>query len=814
MRWSIIRLIWVRELRDQLRDRRTVLMVVVLPILIYPLLGVGVLQFANGLLSKETVVGIYGAEYLPARTATSAGINPLPATAWMTLVPAGPGSGLDLGAGAAALASLASGGFGQDYPPLLRSQADGDRFVPAYFDLPENADTFRVRPLPWPQGVPPTPEEGESTEAWLQRFDASPLQQREVALLLVVPGNFSTALEEGRWPKVHVLGLGSDERSQLVDRRLGTILGKWKKRIAQVRLVRQGLPPNLAEVVFVDPPEWAKPASKQAADAMLDPLTHIFPFLLVMWSLTGALYPAVDLCAGEKERGTMETLLISPASRQEIVYGKFLTIWVFSGSTALLNLVSMGLTTALFGGELPVALVQPAALAWCVLLCLPLSAFFSAVCLAVGAYARSSKEGQYYLMPLFLVTMPLIFLTLAPGVELNAFYSMVPVTGVALLLQRLMVAPSLAQVPWGYFVPVLAPTVLYGWLALRWAVSQFQREEVLFREAERLDVGLWLRHLFRDKEPLPSAGQAFFCFGVIMGLRWLALGIGGRLPLLAHAAIDLVAFVIAPPLFMVLLLTTQPRYGLGLRWPPARALVSAAGLVALLVLPLGDLGSYLWQLVPDLRKLLTEATPVAGALQAVQSTGPEPGAWWQIPLVLLVLAPICSEFAFRGFILTGLRRRFHPWTAILLSSFLFAFSYLNVFLFIPTFLLGVILGLVATRSRSILPGMLFHMLYNAAFFGPMLFPDMAAAVGETLAAPPWLRPALVTACTVLAAAYLAVSGYRLWATGRSPWWDELPPAGAALRGAMKESERAADSQAGRPYRGDLSGTSPVRDPGP
>src|SRR6202041_4173027 len=92
------------------------------------------------------------------------------------------------------------------------------------------------------------------------------------------------------------------------------------------------------------------------------------------------------------------------------------------------------------------------ALAWCVVLSLPQSAFFSAISLSVGAYARSSKEGQYYLMPLFLVTMPLIFLTLAPGVELNPFYSMVPVTGVALLLQSLMQAGIPQQSHWLYFI--------------------------------------------------------------------------------------------------------------------------------------------------------------------------------------------------------------------------------------------------------------------------------------------------------------------------------------------------------------------------
>ena len=102
----------------------------------------------------------------------------------------------------------------------------------------------------------------------------------------------------------------------------------------------------------------------------------------------------------------------------------------------------------------------------------------------------------------------LIFLTLVPGVQLNPFYSMVPVTGVALLLQKLMASHGPDRSLYLYFIPVLAPMIVYSWLALRWAIGQFQREEVLFREAERLDIGLWLRRLFRDKEPLPSAGEA------------------------------------------------------------------------------------------------------------------------------------------------------------------------------------------------------------------------------------------------------------------------------------------------------------------
>src|SRR5207253_2430859 len=230
----------------------------------------------------------------------------------------------------------------------------------------------------------------------------------------------------------------------------------------------------------------------------------------------------------------------------------------------------------------PTGAVDIGAIFWCIILVLPLSAFFSAISLALGAYARSSKEGQYYLMPLFLVTMPLVFLTLAPGVTLSPFYSLVPVTGVALLMQRLMTV-SLNQVPWLYFVPVLAPIVLYSGLALRWAIEQFKREEVLFREAERLEIGLWLRRLFREKEALPSAGQAVFCFALMISMRWLAMSLGNRGSVVIAMGIAYLAFVAAPPLFMALLLTTRPRQGLALRLPSGRALLGA-GALAILIL--------------------------------------------------------------------------------------------------------------------------------------------------------------------------------------------------------------------------------------
>ena len=148
---------------------------------------------------------------------------------------------------------------------------------------------------------------------------------------------------------------------------------------------------------------------------------------------------------------------------------------------------------------------------WLVVALVPMSALFSALCLACAAFARSTKEGQYYLMPLLLVTMPLMMLPMAPGAELNLGNSLIPVTGVVLLLMGL-VQGNYAEVL-RYVVPVCGVTLVCCHLAIRWAVYQFNQESVLFRESERLDLRRWIVHLVRDRQGHAVAGRGVFLRG-------------------------------------------------------------------------------------------------------------------------------------------------------------------------------------------------------------------------------------------------------------------------------------------------------------
>ena len=144
---------------------------------------------------------------------------------------------------------------------------------------------------------------------------------------------------------------GADDKSRLAHSRIESALRRWVDAVGE-RMLRDGNLPVIAARPFeIKPADVAPPEHAQAAL-----WSKILPFVLFIWALTGAFYPAIDLCAGEKERGTLETLLSSPAERSEIVTGKLLTIMLFSVATSVFNLVSMGVTGAAVIPHLPMGL--------------------------------------------------------------------------------------------------------------------------------------------------------------------------------------------------------------------------------------------------------------------------------------------------------------------------------------------------------------------------------------------------------------------------------------------------------------------------
>jgi sodium transport system permease protein len=714
MNWRNIGLIFRREVLDQLRDRRTLFMIAVLPILLYPALGIGMVQLTVLFSEQPRTVVILGAKDLPPPPLVE-GRRFL--DRWFR-VPADAEKLLVLTDDAEPLADDPHAGS-LEAARQLRELIDQREIISAQLNQAEKSgDLAAIATL--------RQKQAQSTDVLGSRFQVSGIQ-----VLIVIPPDFARHLAEMKqavvergdrvaefdYPRPLIVQNSADEKSLIAANRVQRVMDAWEREILKQALQEVGLPASLPAPINASAIDLAEEQQLSA-----NVWSKLFPALLVIMALTGAFYPAIDLAAGEKERGTMETLLICPASRTEIVLGKFLTVMLFSSTTAILNLGSLGFTgkymVSLAGGG-PMAkaadLTLPPllSLVWVLVMLVPLSALFSALCLAFATFARSSKEGQYYLTPLLMVTLGLTVFCLSPAVEIQPFYSVMPVMGPALLLKGLLLGNASGALL-VHVIPVLATSFGYSLLALWWAIDQFASEDVLFREAERFDLRLWLRHLLRDKEPTPSFAEAGFCFVMIMMLQFVALKFfqaplqaasdadRGRL-MMQLLIVQQLAIVATPPLFMGLLLTSSFRTTFRLRWPGLIDLV-AAGLLAFALHPLSlEFAARISWFFPPLPESISEVLSVI-------SQGDLP--WW-IPFLAFAVAPaVCEEIAFRGFLLSGFLRGGREKLAIVLSALTFGIMHMIPQQVLNASLLGLVLGLIAVRSRSLWPGILFHLLYN------------------------------------------------------------------------------------------------------
>ncbi len=658
MSWSNVKLIYLRELRDQLRDRRTLFTILVLPLLLYPLLGMGILQVQQFLKEHASKVRIIGAEGLPAA------------------------------------------------PPLI----DGQRFAAEF--SPKDAHLLEL----------------EFASAALRSADAVRIEaERELRAgdydaAVYFPPDFARRMEafrsrqEGEAPQPLIFHNTASDKSKVATGRVEAVLHRWREAVVQENLKQSRLPPATTQPFVVASTDVAEPAIRRAAV-----WSKILPFIVMIWALTGAFYPAVDLCAGEKERGTLETLLSSPAARGEIVWGKLLTVMTFSMATALLNMVSMAGTGAFIIGQLnariaagsgmPLEVGPPpiGALVWLVLALVPISALFSALSLAIAAFARSSKEGQYYLMPLLMISLPLMMLPMLPAAEMDLGFALIPLSGLLLLLRSLIEGQFLEAAR--YSLPVVGVTAVCCLLAIRWAIDQFNNESVLFRESERFGLGLWLRHLVRDRLDTPTAGEALLCGVLILIARFFA-GLAMSEPagwrqFCTATVVTQVALIAAPACLMAIMLTRKPLVTLSLVRPSFLRTIPAAGLLALLLHP-----AMLW-LSHGVEWLYPPSPAVKEHLQPIMAFLAEQPLW-QV-LLLIALAPaICEELAFRGFILSGLRRLGHKWGAIVLASVFFGLTHFMLQQSLAACVVGIVIGYVAVKTGSIFPGMLYHLVHNSS----------------------------------------------------------------------------------------------------
>ena len=396
--WKVM----LKEIKELLRDRKTLFFMVALPILVFPLL-IGVVMFFAGKAvdkaeNKVLDYAVVGAQYAPA---------------------------------------------------LVEDLAASDLFNQVMID------------------------EGEDIAAFVKSEQAD--------FVLVIPDNFSEdALQSGQ---IELSLYLNDAGLNMVRRRLDKIVDVYAERSQQKAFASLELDESQQQAL-IEPIVIKKVDVADKRENWGEKIGGMIPYFIFMLCLQGAMIPATDLGAGEKERGTLETLLISPIERHKLVLGKFLTIALAGATSALITVSSMAVWGLVISQGMAIKMVSEFMSAinaidfvLMFLMLVPVVAIFSAVLLSLSIYARSFKEAQGYMTPLVFAVIVPVMLAMLPGVELKGGWAWIPLTNVALAIKELIKGTM------DYFqlFAIFSSTAVIAGALLYFCVFWFNKEKVLFR---------------------------------------------------------------------------------------------------------------------------------------------------------------------------------------------------------------------------------------------------------------------------------------------------------------------------------------------
>ena len=507
-------------------------------------------------------------------------------------------------------------------------------------------------------------------------------------LFVLLPGGTSADVEQGRLDalvevdpqdasKVGLVYDASRDESRTAEERLDTMVGK-------------SLPEGCA-------PRFTSHSRSLAPKARVGGylLSKALPLFVVLMVLLGAFYPAIDVTAGERERGTLETVLCSPIRRFDLMLGKVLAVATLAALTGVLNLASMAITLMqilrLTADNFVVDIPWGHALLSSLVI-FPAALLFAAAFVALGATARTFKEAQTLLLPVY-------FLTVAPAMagsigeyQLGGIVAWIPGMNITLLARDLLVG----RATWAGTLAALASTLLLSTVALFGAARVYDSERLVSPTPRR-------KRPEGGTTRTTNAGDAMVLFALaFLLLYFVFLPIEQR-----HLASGLLIAEWAGLFGLVWLFSRMSgqtfRSVLVFSRPRPQAVLgavlcgcSAWAAVAIFsewAMPVPK------NMVDELRKALIPLDGSRSFLTTLFLVGATPA--------------ICEESLFRGPILRGLHARLGTTAAICTTAVLFGLFHMDVYRLIPATLLGILLGFITLESGSILPAMVAHFCNNS-----------------------------------------------------------------------------------------------------
>ena len=395
-------IVYRKELREALRDRRTLISTIIVPLILFPLLTAGFISLAVTLVgkAKEEVPRI-----------------------------------MILG--------------GEDSPQFLEGLRKNDQ--------------ISVVPL---------------AGNWKDQ-----IINKDIRAAVEIPSGFQSDVAQQKPTTLKIYVYEGDMKSSFGADRVRDYFKTYSDNVVKERLAAKNVPDSALKPFDVKQQNVAPPEKVGGAA-----FGGLIGYMVILLCLTGGMYPAMDLTAGEKERGTMETILSSPVSRVHLVLGKFFLVLSASLVTAALSVTSMGMSfwaakhfhmfdqAGSDAAQLSLSLGLGAVLSVFIMV-LPLAVLFAAALMTISLFAKSYKEAQSYVTPLMMVVILPAVAAMLPGVELTSRLALVPILNMSLLCKELVTSTY----HWNYIAIIFSSTCVYAAVALFLAVKMFQREDVLFR---------------------------------------------------------------------------------------------------------------------------------------------------------------------------------------------------------------------------------------------------------------------------------------------------------------------------------------------
>lgn len=492
-------------------------------------------------------------------------------------------------------------------------------------------------------------------------------------------------------PTLRLRHRGQSDFSRNAAERLGNRIAEVRSELRDSVYRAGGFPVDIQQIAAVTTENTA--SAQREGGALLG--LALTPFLLLLM-LSGGSIMAVDTISGEKERGTLETLLTTAAARSDIVKAKMMGIIAVGIAVAAINILNLLLYLVLGVVELPerfAIALSPMDPFLILILFLPLTVLVASVLLLLSGYAKTYKEYQLYLFPLLIVFLVPSLIATLPGMDLRSAIVLFPIAGIGVAVREIMIG----EYDWPFLMLAFASTGGAAWWAARLTERTLSMERLI--SASDLDEAdltggpaLFPRHVLR------WFGVMWVTFLVVSLWFGEALGVRGQI------VVNILIIMFGGSLLMIRLYGLDAKTVFAFRpVHPAVWLAVLIGIPSGYIVGIGLSGLVNTYLFPVPQNVL-EA--FGGSLLG------DDMPLWQLVIMLTVIPGIFEELTFRGALLHGLRKTFGPVAVCLVTGAIFGLFHVSLFRILPTAYLGVLFAAVVLMTGSIFPAMLWHFGNN------------------------------------------------------------------------------------------------------